>query len=156
MNPGEIYIGGKLRPVVRLNFPSVDSKRVYERYPYDIKVLDAANNPIGSLTLRVNIPDSWNGTVRNVARVSEINIDAPYVGKGFGKATYLEILKFLGDMPLQSGSINDNSIGIWESLVRDGLAEREYTQDEGGEKQVRYISRPDIVKVKLIGQEQTE
>lgn len=85
-----------------------------------------------------------------VAMIEEIILEQPYIGKGFGKSAYLELLKSLGEMPLMSSNLNDFSTPIWESLVRDGLAQEEYLEVDGQNKMVGYVSIPQAVKAKLI------
>lgn len=52
-------------------------------------------------------------------------------------------------MPLASANLNDFSTPIWQSLVRDGLAEEEYLEVDGKQKMVGYVSIPRTVKEKL-------
>lgn len=118
---------------------------------HNIEIFDSQHTLIGGITLRKNLQSDKPDHPRpRVAMIDEIHLEQPYIGKGFGKSAYLELLKFLGDMPLMSANTNDFSVNIWQSLVRDGLAEEEYIELDGQRKMVGYISLPDAVKSKLI------
>ena len=44
--------------------------------------------------------------------------------RGFAKATYLELLKYLNGKKLESGALNDATIHIWEWLVEKRVARK--------------------------------
>jgi hypothetical protein len=135
----------KTRPVVRL----VDYSRPVENESgphfenHNIDIFDTNGNAIGSLKLEIRVNDDQKS-----ARIYEITLKPEFIGKSFGKAAYLELLKFLGDTPLISSTnhLNDYSTKIWESLIRDGLAEEEYIEVEDQSKLVGYRSIPKEVK----------
>ena len=71
------------------------------------------------------------GERKRIAYIANILILDEFQRRGFGKATYIEILKGLNGISLQSGVLNERSRGIWEWLVRSGVA-RKVSDDEGG------------------------
>lgn len=59
------------------------------------------------------------------AHLNTITIHEDFRGRGYGKSTYLEILKYLGDIKLKSGSaLSRGSLPIWEWLVEKGVARK--------------------------------
>lgn len=143
----------KTRPVVRFVDHPIEVGEELRPYAskHHIEIFDAQNNLIGKMILRKKLAsDKPNYPRPRVAMIEEIILEQPYIGKGFGKAAYLELLKSLGDMPLMSANLNDFSTPIWESLVRDGLAQEEYLEVDGQRKMVGYVSIPEAVKAKLI------
>lgn len=143
----------KIRPAVRLiDHPLnvVENLRPFLS-KHDIEIMDSQNNVIGKIILSKKLKSDKPDHPRpRGAWIDEIRLEQGYTGKGFGKAAYLELLKSLGDMPLISATLNDFSTPIWESLVRDGLAEKEYLESNGQQKMVGYVSLPETIKAKLI------
>lgn len=146
--PEQIPPEAKIRPFVRLEYSSNEATNKDGSdgniTRQDIEIFDSTNTSIGSISLEIEIapdkPDSSN------AQILVIVIDTKFYGKGFGKSAYLELLKYLGNIPLVSGVINNNSTPIWESLVRDGLAIKECVGVDGKPKSVSYKSIPEAVK----------
>lgn len=66
-----------------------------------------------------------------IAYIGNIQIRETFQGNGFGKATYIEILKRLNGVRLKSSVLNQKSRGMWEWLVRNGIA-RKISDVEGG------------------------
>lgn len=59
------------------------------------------------------------------ASLTAININEKPKGEGYGKSTYLEIIKFLNEIKLKSGwQLSRGSYKIWEWLVSQGLAKK--------------------------------
>lgn len=113
------FLEGKLNPDG--NLPQVmlelDGLQHFSM-PTDLRMLtvhDEKREAIGSIEL--SIPrDSSNGFA---------NIDFIYLKrKGFGKSTYLELLKYLDNTKLRSGALNPTTQHIWEWLVGNGIAKR--------------------------------
>jgi len=60
-------------------------------------------------------------------QMSAISIIPDYRRKGYGKAAYLEIGKQFSDCKFTSdryNSLSDDAKGVWESLIKDGLAHK--------------------------------
>jgi GNAT superfamily N-acetyltransferase len=55
--------------------------------------------------------------------ISDIHIDEPYRGKGFGTATYKALIAQL-DKPIEAFGASPEAERVWESLVRQGLAQK--------------------------------
>lgn len=143
----------RIRPIVQL----IDHPREVEESlrPYvslhDIDIISGSQQ-VGVLKLKKTLKSDRPDHPRpRVAMIEEIRLENTNdIGKGYGKATYLELLKSLGDMPLMSAIINDFSEAIWKSLVRDGLAEEDFIEVNGQRKMVGYISLPEVVRAKLL------
>ncbi len=142
---------GSTRQLVHLVDHPIEVEELYKPYvsKHDIEIFDSEDKLIGHIKLRRGLKSDHPDSVRpKNAMIEEIILGDPYIGKGFGKAAYIELLKFLGDTPLLSGVLNHNSAKIWESLVHDGLAKEEhldgYGQPDG------YVSLPEAVKAKLV------
>jgi len=59
------------------------------------------------------------------ASLNSININEKPKGEGYGKSTYLEIIKHLNGIKLKSGwQLSRGSFKIWEWLVSQGLAKK--------------------------------
>lgn len=57
--------------------------------------------------------------------VQNIKLDESHIGKGYGKSTYLELIKLAGrsGKTLQSGEeLSRQALKVWEWLVHKGLA----------------------------------
>lgn len=102
-----------------------------------IAIYDQQNRLLGGLSLRVNQARPGSHEPAK-AVIDNIQLGREYQGLGYGKATYLELLKHLDRTVLQSGALNENSEKIWKSLVNDGLAE-EIQADIEGSKYYRSI-----------------
>lgn len=143
----------KTRPTVRFVDHPIEVGEELRPYTskHNIEIFDSQNNLIGKMILRKKLASDKPDHPRpRVVMIEEIILEQPYIGKGFGKSAYLELLKSLGDMPLMSANLNDFSTPIWESLVRDGLAQEEYLEVDGQRKMVGYVSIPQAVRAKLI------
>ena len=92
---------------------------------YDI--LSDSSTKVGYIILAINTFKHE----RNLAYVGSIQIREEFRGKGFGKATYIEVLKSLNGIQLKSSTLNEKSRGIWEWLVRNGIP-RKISDVEGG------------------------
>jgi hypothetical protein len=143
----------KIRPVVHLiDYPLEVPKKLSKLLTrHKLQIIDVDNTNIGFIILDKNL-DSEKPFIsrKRVAIIEEIELQEPYIGKGYGKAAYLELLKILGDLPLQSWNINDDSKTIWLSLVRDGLAQEDFIEIKGKKKMIGYVSIPAAVIAKLI------
>ena len=83
------------------------------------QILDPkARKTIGELSLDISSP----ADKKRSATLGNISLRSTYIGKGYGKATYLELLKHLGETKLLSGEINEKSRKIWEWLKERGMA----------------------------------
>ena len=67
----------------------------------------------------------------NIATIEAIEINPAYKRQGIATKVYEQLAASLNrsDIALRSGKLNDNSKGVWESLVNKGLA-REISQDQ--------------------------
>lgn len=134
----------KSRPFVRLIDNPVQTQPNLTLHR--IEISDSHGQVIGNISMLERKKSGKHGDFERetVAIIKQINLAEQFIGKGFGKAAYLELLKILGDTPLVSGSTGQDSNKIWESLVRDGLADHD--ESEGTRKVKRYVSRPEAIK----------
>lgn len=136
----------KSKPIVHLVDRPV--KTQHNLVLHKIEILDSGNQVIGAISMleRVKSDKDQPGDFKreSVAMIKQIDLHEPFIGKGYGKAAYLELLKILGDTPLVSASTNKFSDRVWESLVRQGFAE--YDELEGKQETRRYVSKPEAVK----------
>lgn len=67
-------------------------------------------------------------------QLGAIRLDPEYIGKGFGLATYVNLINRLSDVPLISERIHENvpSEKVWEKLVVLGFARKVRYIDEKG------------------------
>ncbi len=122
------------------------------------KILDNLSIPIGFYFLQyhysTNITENINaeGNLNNDPEFvfnNGIIIRPEYRKKGYAKSVYKKIITNLNNVPLFSGLINlpnqnikmlnEGSIGLWESLVNEGYANRIY--DQPLTKVIGYISK---------------
>lgn len=98
------------KPPIRLGNPNIPTKF------FDIQLTDGTK--IGGLALQE--PDEAHRFIRT------IKLYDSYLDQGYGRATYLEILKLLpeGVQLRTEGSLSHDSFKIWQRLVAEGLAER--------------------------------
>ena len=68
----------------------------------------------------VEIPTNLDG---NTYSISDIHIENEYRGKGLGVATYKALIEKF-DKPIETFIASPESVHVWESLVRQGLAEK--------------------------------
>lgn len=147
----------KKRPFVRLvAYPDQvsDEEKDYVR-KFKMNIVDSNTYAIGSILLSVVLTKKVKGKRRErYATIRDIKLknehDNNYLGKHYGKAAYLRLLEFLGDIPLHSGERNKYSTRVWDSLVRDGLAEPVYFKYGGIPIIGYYTSLPGAVKTKLL------
>jgi len=136
----------KLRPHVNLVDDPIETQ--HDIVAHDISILDSTNQVIGNISMveRKKSDKDKPGDFKRetLAIIKKITLKELFIGKGFGKAAYLELLKMLGDTPLVSGSANELSNRVWESLIKDGLAEYDETEIIQGKR--RYVSKPEAVK----------
>ena len=134
----------KSRPVVYLVDKPVETQP--NLILHRIEILDSQNQVIGNISVLERKKSGKPGDFKRetVAMIKQIDLAEQFIGKGFGKAAYLELLKMLRDTPLVSASTNQDSNKIWESLVRDGLAE--YDEPEGKQEVKRYVSKPEAIR----------
>ena len=61
----------------------------------------------------------------NQAIITDVKVENPYRDEGYGKAIYKKMISYAKEngLQLRSYSSSPNSKGVWESLVREGLAE---------------------------------
>ena len=142
----------KTYPAIKLIERQLPSPEGWERFStsHEVQILNKEQHTVGVIKLEKGLPVSGE-TSHTMAWIRDITIEKAYRQKGYGKAAYVELLKFLGDMPLHSGLLNSDASGyIWESLVRDGLAHEEYVEIGGEVRLVGYVSVPEVVKSKLL------
>jgi len=77
------------------------------------------NEEIGTAILNIFYPPNRE----HYAYLNTIKIKEELRGKGYGKATYLELIKKLADVKLKSGfQLSRGSSKVWEWLCQNGLA----------------------------------
>lgn len=78
----------------------------------------------------------------NIATVDAVEVDSDYRNQGIAIKAYEQLYKSLQrtNTTLRSGKLNENSTGVWESLVRRGLAKKlkpgsyEYLNNKPGQQ----------------------
>ncbi len=68
----------------------------------------------------VEIPTDLDG---DTYAISDIQLEDEYKGKGLGVATYKALIEKF-DKPFETFIASPEAINVWESLVRQGLAEK--------------------------------
>lgn len=77
---------------------------------------------IGEGSLDISEINGKKKAMINMIRITEND----FLNKWFGRAAYLEILKYLGDTQLQSGKLTPKTRKVWEWLVEKGVALKIY------------------------------
>src|SRR3989344_4059752 len=109
---------------------SLMSSKVQTTHHYE--VLNKNNLSIGGFLL--SVPNAPHPESAAFIRQMSIRVGPhEFAQQGFGKATYLAILKRLSDTKLHSGEINEGSKKIWQWLVQKGVAKQIDPTDANGE-----------------------
>jgi hypothetical protein len=89
--------------------------------PTEFKIRDEQGNEIGELTLLTSRPKNKEAT----ASIAGIRVDVTHLGKGFGRSTYVQLVKRLvaEQVRLQTGvQLSRGSKPIWDWMVERGVA----------------------------------
>lgn len=118
------YYERQLNPDSSLPFVSIEKlpvKTAGTLIPTPFLIKDENGLQIGSFILNISKPPNNKPS----AYLNTIQLDESFRGKGLGRSTYLEILKYLGDIKLHSGfQLSRGALSIWEWLVARGVAKK--------------------------------
>jgi GNAT superfamily N-acetyltransferase len=108
------------RPLPEVRFIQGRSSIIEGKKYQEIEVSDEHGAVIGELTLETQSDSA-------AACIADIKLADAYVGKGFGRATYLELIANLSSKGLKliSGSeVSRQAVPVWEWLVEKGIARK--------------------------------
>jgi hypothetical protein len=93
--------------------------------PTTFRIRNDQDVQVGSCVLNIAYAPGSGGTKMVSAYLNTISIYKGHLGRNYGRAAYVEILGFLGDVPLQSGfQLSRGSKPAWDWLVDHGVAEQ--------------------------------
>lgn len=108
-----------------------DSQKVHPSVTANFfNILNIAGERVGSIVLMCYEENWMWGEGEAYAQIKRIELEEQFRRLGYARASYVELLKYLGNTPLRSGTLAQEATMVnWEWLVEKGVARK--TEGEG-------------------------